>query len=110
MSCEELARRIAQLDPDLPPAEVARLCLLILQAGETPSSLSDDAELLRHWRIAAFRLDAAADQHAAMACELDQLCGEGPVRFQPEQIWTLLKAVKIHSQILELYTGAPSLI
>lgn len=107
MSCEELAARIAQLDPGLPPVEVARLCLLILNSAGDSLSL-DDAELRRHWHSAAFRLEAAADQHAAMSMELDALCGEGPVRFQPDQIWTLLKAVKIHSQILELYTGEPS--
>ncbi len=110
MSCEELAARIAQLAPDLPPTEVARLCLLILHAVSDPSTLRDEAELHRHWRSAAFRLDAAADQHAAMAMELEQLCGDGPVRFHPDQIWTLLKAVKIHSQILELYTGEPALV
>jgi len=110
MTCEELAARIREIQPNLPPVEVARLCLLILTQVDDATILSDDNHLRRHWHSASFRLDAATDQHSAMADELDAICGEGPVRFSPDQIWTLLRAVKVHSQMLELYTGEATLV
>jgi hypothetical protein len=44
-----------------------------------------------------------------MSEELETLFGEGPVRFSADQIWTLLRAVKVQSQLLELYAGTPAL-
>ena len=45
----------------------------------------------------------------AVAAELDAICIDGPVQFRPDQLWTLLRAVKVQSQILELYTDQPAL-
>jgi hypothetical protein len=110
MTCHELAERLAAIDPELPPTEIARLALVILADHEDPSVLADDAELTKAWSQASFRLDAAADQHAAMADELEAVCGDGPVRFTPDQLWALLRALKVQSQILEIYTGKPLLV
>ena len=67
-------------------------------------ALLDDNALAVACKSAAFRLEAAADQQAAVTDELDKMCGDGPVRFSPDQIWTLLRAVKVQSQIIDLYT------
>lgn len=109
MTCHELAQRLSELRRDLGPLEVARLTLLILSQCEDPERLSDDSELLSAWKHAAFRLEAATDQHAAVAQELDQLCAAGPLQFTPDQLWILLRAVKVQSQVLELYTDQPAL-
>ncbi len=110
MNCQELAAKLSVWQPDRSPTEIARLCLMIFTAVEDPSTLSEEAVLREAWRTVRFRMDAAADQHAAMAIELEQLCHDGPVRFSPDQIWTLLRAVKIQSQVLELYTDTPALV
>ncbi|QDS91355.1 hypothetical protein FF011L_00840 [Roseimaritima multifibrata] len=110
MTCAELAERIDRLQPGLSATDVARLCLLILNQASSPLELSDDDALKRYWQRASFKLDAATDQMTAMANELDTLCGEGSVRFDPEQIWTLLRAAKVHGQMLELYSGEPAII
>jgi len=86
------------------------MCLLILTATKDSSTLYNDETLRAAWRAASFRLDAAADQHAAMSDELEGLCADGPVRFSPDQIWILLRAVKVQSQLLELYTEIPALV
>jgi hypothetical protein len=102
MNCQQLAQRISVLQPDLPQIEIARLCLLILShtdAGE----LFDDESLLKAWQDASFRLEAAIDQHAAVTEELDKMCGDDPVRFTSDQLWTLLRTIKVQSQVLELY-------
>ncbi|TWT80103.1 hypothetical protein CA13_15160 [Planctomycetes bacterium CA13] len=109
MTCHELANRLASLRPELQAVEVARLSLLILIQAEDAGKLDDDEVLLKAWKNASFRLEAAADQHAAVAEELEQMCSSGPVAFTPDQLWILLRAVKVQSQILELYTDQPAL-
>lgn len=110
MTCEQLAGKLALLQPHASSVEIARLSLLILNACGDESLLSDVEYLRTACRAASFRLEAVADQHSAMSCELDQLCKDGPVRFSPDQIWILLRAVKVQSQLLELYTGSPALV
>ncbi len=109
MTCHDIAQNLLRLQPDLSPCDVARLCLMILNQSENTDELEDENQLLRAWKSASFRLDAAADQHAAVADELDRLCCDGPIQFSPDQLWTLLRAVKVQSQILELYTDYPAL-
>jgi len=108
MTCHELAKRLADLRPELHAIEVARLSLLILIQTENAEKLHDDETLLSAWKNASFRLEASADQYAAVAAELDQMCSTGPVQFTPDQLWILLRAVKVQSQILELYTDEPA--
>ncbi len=109
MTCHELANRLLSLRPELTATEVARLSLLILTNTTDLASLADNQNLLKAWKNASFRLEAAADQHAAVADELERMCSDGPVKFTPDQLWVLLRAVKVQSQILELYTDQPAL-
>lgn len=109
MTCHELAERIQTLAPELSPIDVARLSLMVLTQTDDSDLLADDSKLRSAWKNASFRLEAASDQHAAVSDELDQLCGDGPIEFSPDQLWLLLRAVKIQGQILELYTDQPAL-
>jgi hypothetical protein len=109
MTCHELAQRLSQLQPDLSPIDVARLALMILTRCDDPHQLQDDEALVTAWKNATFRLEAASDQHAAVTEELDAMCSQGPVQFTPDQLWILLRAVKVQSQVLELYTDQPAL-
>jgi len=108
MTCQEIARHLAELHPELGAAQLAQLCLLVLRTTDA-NSLVDRHSIARASRAASFRLDAATDQHAAMTAELEILFGDGPVRFSADQIWTLLRAVKVQSQLLELYSGTPAM-
>ena len=109
MNCHTLAQRIAELQPELTATDVARLCLLILVQTPDTDSLTDETTLRRVWRNASFRLESATDQHSAVSQELEDMCGDGPIQFTPDQLWILLRAVKVQSQILELYTDEPVL-
>ncbi len=105
MCCHTLAKRIAEQRPDLADVEVARLCVMILNQYPDPNDWSDDQTLQSVWQNVSFRLEAATDQHAAVATELERLNADRPTAFDPDQLWTLLRAVKVQSQILELYTN-----
>lgn len=108
MTCQEIARHLSGLHPEMSQPHIAQLCLLVLRAnGSEP--LIDQDSVAKAARSASFRLDAATDQHAAMTAELEAIFGEGPVRFSADQIWTLLRAVKVQSQLLELYAGTPAM-
>jgi hypothetical protein len=107
MTCHQLAHRIQQLQPDAGARDVARLCLLLTNLSDDVSKLDDDSLLTATWREASLRLQAATDQHAAMTEELETLARSDPREFTPEQIWVLIRAIKVQGQILQLYLGEP---
>jgi len=109
MNCHQLASRIEQLQPDANTRDVARLCLLVSNAVETVDELADDQTLTDVWKEMGLKLQAAADQHAAMTAELEDLARSDPQQFSPDQIWVLIRAIKVQSQILQLYVGEPAL-
>jgi hypothetical protein len=105
MNCQDLATRIQRLQPDAAARDVARLCLLLANSTDDVNKLSDERQLRAAWREMGLRLQAATDQHAAMTEELESLARSDPRRFTPDQIWVLIRAIKVQSQILQLYVG-----
>lgn len=109
MNCQELASRIQDLQPTASAQDVARLCLLIANSTEQLAELSDEDSLRAAWSEMSLRLQAATDQHAAMTNELEELASSDPERFSKDQIWVLIRAIKVQSQVLQMYVGQPLL-
>ncbi|HZN32628.1 MAG TPA: hypothetical protein VFB80_02380 [Pirellulaceae bacterium] len=109
MTCQELADRVQRLQPEASARDVARVCLLLSNSVDDVSKLDDDDLLTAAWREAGLRLEAATDQHAAMTEELESLARSDPRQFTPDQIWILIRAIKVQGQILQLYVGEPVL-
>jgi hypothetical protein len=109
MNCTELASRIERLQPGAAPRDVARLCLLLSNVVDNLSDLDDQDRLARAWKETGLRLQAATDQHAAMTEELETLARSDPRKFSPDQIWVLIRAIKVQSQVLQLYLGEAAL-
>lgn len=109
MKCTDLARRIERIRPGAEVRDVARLCLLLSNSADNLDDLLDDAQLAAAWKEMDLRLQAATDQHAAMTEELECLARSDPQRFSADQIWILIRAIKVQSQILQLYLGEPAL-
>ena len=107
MNCHELASRIEQLQPEAMPRDVARLCLLLTNYVDDLAQLQDETALSKAWHEMGIRLQAATDQHAAMTEELERIAGTGPENFSLEQVWVLIRAIKVQSQVLQLYVGQP---
>jgi len=107
MTCQELASRIEKIQPGALPREVARLCLLLTNHVDSMEVLGDERELAEAWKQTGLRLQAATDQHAAMTQELEQLAQSDPEKFSPDQVWVLVRAIKVQSQVLSLYVGQP---
>ena len=105
MTCQDLAARIEQLQPAALPRDVARLCLLLTNYVDDLGELADDARLSEVWQQMGLRLQAATDQHAAMTADLEELSQKGLQQLSIEQIMVLIRAIKVQSQVLQLYVG-----
>ncbi len=106
MNCQELASRIEQIQPEADTRDVARLCLLLSNSVGDFTELDDQGALMDAWQETGLKLQAATDQHAAMTEELENLARSDPQKFSPEQIWILIRAIKVQSQVLQLYVGS----
>lgn len=104
-TCQELAARIQELQPDALPRDIARLCLLLANSVDRIEELQSDESLSSAWRDVAIRLQATTDQHAAMTEELERLSATPPEEFTLDQIWVLIRAIRVQSQVLQLYVG-----
>ncbi len=109
MKCQDLALQIEQLQPEADASDVARLCLLLCTAVDDLEELKETDRLTNTWQEIGLKLQAATDQHAAMTEELETLAESDPKQFQADQIWILIRAIKVQSQILQLYVGQPML-
>jgi NTP pyrophosphatase (non-canonical NTP hydrolase) len=109
MNCHHLARHIENLQPEASPQDVARLCLLLVNEYDDLAQLVDRNTLQCAWQETGLRLQLATDQHAAMTKELEDLATSDPKSFTQEQIWVLIRAIKVQSQILQMYVGHPLL-
>lgn len=109
VTCHELAARIEQLEPEAMPREIARLCLLMATYVDDLEGLQDEGRFSQAWQEMSIRLQAATDQHAAMTEELEELARSNPKEFHMDQVWVLIRAIKVQSQVLQLYLGKPAL-
>ncbi len=109
MNCHELAAHIERMQPEAHWRDIARLCLLVANSTNNLETLRRDDRLADAWQDANLRLQAASDQHAAMTEELERLAAMDPREFTLEQVWVLIRAIKVQSHILQLYVGEPVL-
>src|SRR4051812_25770756 len=105
MACGELAHQIERLQPSAAPQDVARLCLLLANSAEELDSLREPHALHEAWKRTSLKLQVATDQHAAMTEELEQLAASDPKTFTQDQIWILIRAIKVQSQVLQMSVG-----
>jgi hypothetical protein len=105
MECQELAARIKKLQPQAQTGDVARMCLLVQNIVSNLHDLEDESKLDAACREVGLRLQHAGDQHAAMTEELEALAESDPRQFKPDDIWVLIRAIKVQNQILQLYAS-----
>ena len=105
MNVKDLVGCLETQNPNSDPTELARLCLLLLNTAENTESLRDEEQLKTAAQAASMRLQFVTDQHAAMTQELEALAASDPKKFCPDQIWILVRAIKVQSQLLQMYVG-----
>ncbi|MGD0654209.1 MAG: hypothetical protein ABSA16_07700 [Thermoguttaceae bacterium] len=107
MTCQELAKRIEKLQPEALPREVARLCLLLSNYVDNLDELKDEEHLAQVWKDMMVRLQAVTDQHEAMTADLEKMSRTNPHKLTFNQIMVLIRAIKVQSQVVQLYMGQP---
>ena len=109
MNCQLLAENIQKLQPEASTQDVARLCLLLANKSDELDEFEEIEKLRSAWNEISMKLQAATDQHAAMTEELEDLARSDPEKFSRDQIWVLIRAIKVQSQVLQMYVGQPLL-
>ncbi len=109
MHIQELVQKLLTDHPTSDPIETIQTCLVVLNSVENLDCLDSSQDLDLACRRASLKLQVASDQHAAMAAELEALAASDPAQFSSEQIWTLVRAIKVQSQVLQLYLGEAAL-
>ncbi len=110
MKIQELAQKIEQLQLSSDPRDVARACLMLANNVTSLGDLSCNERLTEAWKDVGLRLQFATDQHAAVTQELEELAASDPEKFSPDQIWILVRAIKVQGQVLQLYLGDESVL
>ena len=105
MDLRELLAEIEKLQGNRDCAESARMLLLLALQDPSLKQYSEPTSLRDHYREIELRMHAAADQHAAVAEELDSLASSAPCEFTPDHVWTLIRAIKVQSSLLDMYLG-----
>lgn len=96
---------LAELYPQYGPTELLRMGLLLSLHHPERTAQGYDTELANVCHEMSLQLSAAGDQHAAVADELDGLAATAPCEFSPSHVFTLVRAIKVQSQVLNLYLG-----
>ena len=105
MNCAEFAAKIQRFQPGAGTPDIARMLTLICNVVDDLDALRDDEQFLDAWDESSLRLQAATDQHAAVTEELETLADCDPSEFTVDQIWTLIRSIKVQNQLLTLYVG-----
>lgn len=108
MNCSELAAKIQTENPGASACNVARQCLMLLNSVDHADELGHQQVYNEVAKDTRLQFQAATDQHAAMTQELEELACSDPREFSPDQIWILVRAIKVQSQVLRLYAGSSS--
>lgn len=99
MNLLEIISLTQSLRPGACDEQVVRwvLMMLVSQSPITDESLQESLTFVEQ----SNRL--LSDQASAVAEELDSLASTQPSEFCPSHIWTLLKAIRVQKQMLDLY-------
>ena len=83
---------------------------MLVNCVESLDELSDEERLAEAWKEVGLKLQLATDQHAAVTQELENLAASDPEKFSADQIWILVRAIKVQGQVLQLYLGDESIL
>ncbi|MCC6508799.1 MAG: hypothetical protein IT423_06810 [Pirellulaceae bacterium] len=105
MELNRLLDEVVAHMPDAAPAEAFRMAMLLCHSAPDLESLADAPLRERLLQDLQMQLAMHEDQHAAIASELDSLASTEPCQFHVNHLWTLIRAIKVQSQLLTFYLG-----
>jgi hypothetical protein len=100
MQLSEIVREVEQSLSSEDPKQVLAVVLLLLQN----EAFQIDRTPKNHVRHAVLKLSSMTEQYGAVAKELESLADTEPCEFDPQHIWTLIRAIKVQSKFVDLLT------
>lgn len=83
---------------------------MLVNSVDSLDELDSEDRLTEAWKEVGLKLQFATDQHAAVTQELEDLAASDPEKFSADQIWILVRAIKVQGQVLQLYIGDESML
>lgn len=99
MSIANVVQQIEKLLPNEPSDRILLVAKILCSGNAEPPSTSVFEQQVR---MALSRVQSLDEQLAAAARDLDSLASETPSEFEPAHVWTLIRTIKVQSQMLEL--------
>ena len=106
MRLTQLIERLHQQLPTMSERQIACLAMLYCDRDPHLNSLQEAVEFSRLVDDIQLRMQSIDDQHAAVVSELDELASSQPCEFEPKHVWTLIRAIKVQSQFVDMLTGS----
>ena len=106
MPLSKLVQNLHQQLPNANNRRVACLAMLICDRDPELNCLANNNDFLGLLDEIQLKMQSIDDQHAAVADELDQLALTQPCEFEPKHVWTLIRAIMVQSQFVDMLTGA----
>lgn len=106
MLLNRLFDQLHQKLPNTTDRSVACLAMLICDRDPQLLCLSDKRSFVCLLEESQLKMQSLEDQHAAVSNELEELASSEPCEFHPNHVWTLIRAIKVQSQFVDLLTGA----
>lgn len=103
MRLSNLIEQLQVLEPKADEVYIARLALLLTKLTDNLDELDDKDTLLQRCKAVRLKMESLHDQQTAIAEELNNLASSSPCEFNPSHVWTLVRSIKIQSQILDCY-------
>ncbi|MEM8679588.1 MAG: hypothetical protein AAGF97_09580 [Planctomycetota bacterium] len=108
MKVEHLASKIKNLQPHWHSSDIAEMCLM-LSVSDDIETFENDSELSNKCSTLHLKRQHVTEQYGAVLEELNELADSDPTKFGREQVWSLLRAIKIQDQIIKLHLGGDPL-
>lgn len=104
MSLPNFVQQIETLLPDEPLDRILLVAKIVL--SDDPHA---DREMVTEPQVrsALSRIQSLDEQLAAAASDLDGLAMTTPSEFEPTHVWTLIRTIKVQSQMLDLIYHQP---
>ncbi len=103
MRLSSLVERLHAIEPDANDVHIARLALLLTKVTADLKTLEEPAALQKACSNVQAKMEALHDQQLSVSEELSALAASAPCEFSPNHVWTLVRGIKVQSQILDCY-------
>jgi hypothetical protein len=99
MALANLIERIESKLDSRDPSKVLAVAMIALSDPACTTTRWEDIDL----RNAELKFLSFIEQYSAVAGELESLASQTPSEFDPQHIWTMIRAIKVQSKLIDLF-------